>query len=185
MEIIHTYVNTLATDADSTYTEQDFDNQYDDSHFAGGTYTFRHECTLKSSAGTGYCDMYNGSAQVTNSEITTDGTDDNDYDRIRGASNLSGMPVSATNLDARIRNSAASGNTTSVSNSWLVITATSLQIPENLLFFLPLVLFLPAFFKRFKLRELKVVTLLFPHAIVGRENRTGRIRKVKKVERRF
>ncbi|OGY16723.1 MAG: hypothetical protein A2785_01105 [Candidatus Chisholmbacteria bacterium RIFCSPHIGHO2_01_FULL_49_18] len=150
MEIIHTYVNTLTTDTDSTYTEQDFDNQYDDSHFAGGTYTFRHECTLKSSAGTGYCDMYNGSAQITNSEITTDGTDDNDYDRIRGGSNLTGMPVSATNIDARLRNSAASGNTTSVSNSWLIITVTSLQIPERLLFAVPLVLLLPYLMKRRK-----------------------------------
>ena len=149
-EIIHTYVNTLATDADSTYTEQDFDNQYDDSHFAGGTYTFRHECTLKSSAGTGYCDMYNGSAQVTNSEVTTDGTDDNDYDRIRGGSNLSGLPVSATDIDARLRNSAASGNTTSVSNAWLIITVTSLQIPERLLLAVPLVLLLPYLMKRRK-----------------------------------
>jgi len=124
MEIIHTYVNTLTTDTDSTYTEQDFDNQYDDSHFAGGTYTFRHECTLKSSAGTGYCDMYNGSAQITNSEITTDGTDDNDYDRIRGGSNLTGMPVSATNIDARLRKSAARWSRCT-SGTWSALVAAN------------------------------------------------------------
>jgi len=195
MEIIHHYVNTLATDTDSTYTDQDYLNQYDPGNFVGGTFTYNFEATLKTSAGTGYAKLKNdtdgneidddagcsGDGNPT-SEITTDGTDDNDYDRIKSAAlgAACDWPTAAKNMDTIAKNSAASGNTTSVSNSWLIITVSNLQIPENLLLFIPAVLFLPFVIKRFRTTKPFFAPLASQNGITaaGRKNKIGYRKKV-------
>ena len=146
-ELIHEQINTLATDTDSTYTNQDFLNQYDPADFAAGTFTYFFESSLKTSAGTGYAQLYNrtNSTAITGSEVTTTGTA---YTRVRSGDITANMPSAAKNLDTQLKNSAASGNTTSAASSWLIIQISSLQVPESLLFLLPLVIFLPKIFSK-------------------------------------
>ena len=148
MQLVHQHVNTKITDTDSTYTDQDFLNQYNPSNFVGGTFTYYFESTLKTSAGTGYAKLKNDSDtdeidNPTTSEVTTT---DNDYVRVRSSAlgSNSDWPTAAKNMDTIAKNSAASGNTTSISSSWLIIEISNLQIPENLLIFIPVIVFIPA-----------------------------------------
>jgi len=83
-------------------------------------------------------------------------------------------------MDTIAKNSAASGNTTSVSNSWLIITVSNLQIPENLLLFIPAVLFLPFVIKRFRTTKPFFAPLASQNGITaaGRKNKIGYRKKV-------
>lgn len=92
----NTYDTEISLD-NSTYTQQDYDNQYTSGNWVGGTFTYLFEATLRT--------------------------------------------PSANNED--------------ISNSWLIIQVSSLQVPENLLLFVPLALFLPAAIKRFRLKAIR------------------------------
>src|SRR3989338_5246158 len=62
MELYHQYVNTLATDTNDVYTSQNYLNYYDPGNFEGGTFTYYFESTIKTSAGTGYAVLNNGTS---------------------------------------------------------------------------------------------------------------------------
>jgi hypothetical protein len=122
-QLVHSYVNTLATDTDSTYTNADYINKFDPANFSAGTFTYYYEGTIKTSAGTGFTQLYNrgDSTAVSSSEVSTTGAS---YSRQRTAGSIT-MPASAKDMDSQIKNSAS--NTTSVSNSWLIIEVSNLS----------------------------------------------------------
>ena len=116
------YVNTVATDADTTYTDQDYLNYYNPANYSGGTFTYYFEADIKTSAGTGYAQLWNDSdgTAIASSEVPTDLTS---YVRVRSSAIT--PPTTAKNLDTQIKNSAT--NTTSVTLTTLLIDVTSLQ----------------------------------------------------------
>jgi hypothetical protein len=148
-ETVQQGVNTLATDADSTYTSQNFSNQFDPDNFYGGSFVYLYEATLKTSAGTGYSQLYDQTAgsAISGSEVSTTSTS---YSRQRSSSLT--MPASAANMDTQIKNS--STNTTSVSNSWLIIQVSGLQVPENVWLLIPIVIFIPVIIKRWRMSRI-------------------------------
>jgi len=140
LETVQQQINTLATDTDSTYTLQSYFNRFDPANFKGGNFNIFYEVDLKTSAGTAYAQLFNVSGSYTvGPELTT--TTTSDFARLRSSEITSSLPGVASDLDTQLKNSAT--NTTSASNSWLIIQISNLQIPENLLFFLPLALFIP------------------------------------------
>ncbi|MBU0975258.1 hypothetical protein KJ918_00510, partial [Patescibacteria group bacterium] len=133
-EIIHQQINTLKTDSDTSYTDQDYLNRFnpdldnDRVSFSGADISYFYEATMKTSTGTGYAQMKNDtdSIAVSNTELTTTSTD---YERNRTSeisSTIPHFPITdyAVNLDTQIKNSAT--NTTSVSSSWLIIQVDGL-----------------------------------------------------------
>jgi hypothetical protein len=122
VETVQQMINTAATDTDSTYTDQDYFNQYDP---ANNNYLANYnsiaayfEATLNTSAGTGYAILSNDTdgATITGSEVTTTNTS---YERARSGDIFTNLPTAAKDMDTQLRNSAT--NTTSASNSWLII----------------------------------------------------------------
>jgi hypothetical protein len=153
VELYHTYVNTLATDADSTYTDQDFLNQFDPDNFDAGTFTYYFESTIKTSGGTGYAQLWNdtdGSA-VTSSEVTTTSTS---YERQRSSDISSDMPSTAKTMDTQLKGTAST--TASASTSWLIIQVSSLQIPEGILYAIPVMVFFPAIVRWWRERRIAI-----------------------------
>jgi hypothetical protein len=118
-ELVYNLVNTAQTDVDTAYTSQNGLNYFDPALFSGST-NYYFESDIKTSAGTGYAQLYNSSdvTAVSSSEVSTTGTS---YSRQR--SNALTMPVAAKNLDAQIKNS--STNTTTVSSADLIVQAGS------------------------------------------------------------
>jgi hypothetical protein len=116
-ELVYNLINTLHTDADSTYTAQSGLNYFDPSYFSDST-TYYYESDVKTSAGTGYSQLYNSSdaAAVSSSEVSTTGSS---YSRQRSAALT--MPVTAKVLDSQVKNSAT--DTTSISSADLIIQA--------------------------------------------------------------
>jgi hypothetical protein len=122
VETVIQTVNTKSTDSDSTYTDQEFFNYFNPSnyHFVFD-YTTSYsyfESTMKTSAGTGYAQFKNTTdgTTISGSEILTTNSS---YERVRSAAITANMPSSAKEMDTLVKNSAT--NTTTVSNSWLVI----------------------------------------------------------------
>ena len=140
LELVHQYINSNTSETATSLTAKQFYNEFDDDNFVGGTFTYYYEATMYCTTGcTGTTDLYNGTSTITNSSITTTSETPT---RVRSGSDLSsGMPTTATNLDTRLQ--ATSGDTTYANSSWLIIQVSGLQVPENLLLFLPFVLFLP------------------------------------------
>lgn len=128
-QIVHQYDNTLATDADTTYTSQNSYNQFNPANFVADTITYNFEVTIKTSNGSNayFAQLYNstdGSA-ISGSELTAS---DTSYIRKITSSPIT-MPASAKNMDIQLKN--ASTSTTSVSNSWLVIDLTFINGPTK------------------------------------------------------
>jgi len=135
LETVHQYINTPATDTDNVYTSQNFNNRYNPDlneslkSFSGGTFTYYFDATIKTSAGTGFAQIYDktNSVSISNSEISTINTS---YTRVVSGDITGNLPqypsTPARNLDTQVRNSVASGNTTSVSSSRLIIQVTNL-----------------------------------------------------------
>ncbi|MBI4058010.1 hypothetical protein HY405_01715 [Candidatus Microgenomates bacterium] len=126
VETIQQSANTLATDTDDSYTGQTYDNSFVDSRFPGVT-SYYFEATIKTSAGTGYAKLTNDSsaADVDSSEVTTTSTS---YTRARSSALTdTDLLQDGGYMDTYLKNSAASGNTTSVANSWLVIQVSGMQ----------------------------------------------------------
>ncbi len=134
LETMQQQVNTLKTDADSTYTSQGLYNRLNleyhgtQNSFAGGNLNLYYEATLKTSAGTGYAQLYNatdGSA-ISGSEVSTTSAT---LARQRSSDITGNLPqyptFTAKEMDTQIKNSAT--NTTSVSNSWLVVQVSNLS----------------------------------------------------------
>ena len=141
----------MVSDNDSTYTLQDFDNEFNPANWSAGTFNYYFEATMKTTGpSTGYAQLYNISDSdaidaLTNSEVSTTNIN---YERQISA-DLSGntdWPSAAKTLDTQIKNSTT--ETTSVASSWLVIKVSSLQVPELVIWALPLALFLPFVVKK-------------------------------------
>lgn len=134
-ETVQQQVNTLLTDTDDTYTSQEYLNQYnpgletDELSFTGCDLNYYYEATLKTDAGTGYAQLYNDTdaSAVSNSIVSTTSTS---YSREITSDITSDLPQypesSSKDMDTQIRNSASSGNTTSISNSWLKVQVSNL-----------------------------------------------------------
>jgi hypothetical protein len=134
LELIHNQVNTLKTDADSTYTSQSFMNRFNPNNeatqaqFMAGDFVYYYEATLKTSAGTGYARLYNNTTgAITGGEVSTTSTS---YSRQRSGDITANVPkqpttTSATDMETQIKNAAT--DTTSVSVSALIIDVNSLS----------------------------------------------------------
>ncbi|MDD4985148.1 MAG: hypothetical protein PHQ43_05075 [Dehalococcoidales bacterium] len=125
LEIPLTMINSNATDTDDTYSDIGFLIQYNPFSYTGGTFSYKLEATLNADAGTGYAQLSNDTdtdviSDPTASEITHDSST---YTRKTSADLAANTdwPTSAKNLDTQLKNSAASGNTTTVSSSWLLV----------------------------------------------------------------
>ena len=138
-ESIDTMVNSLATDTDSTYTNQDYLLLYwgqTDPQVApyGANVAYFFEATMKTSAGTGYAQLYNrlSASAISGSELATSSPT---YERKRSGDLTSQLMTPCviegssgiTAMDTQGKNSAASGNTTSISNSWLIYQVSNVQ----------------------------------------------------------
>jgi hypothetical protein len=141
-ETMQQQVNTSATDTDDTYTSQEYYTVYNPDlesttypySFGAATLNYFYEATLKTSTATtttAYAQLYNdtGAAAISSSEVTS--TSDT-YDRQRSSDITSNLPSWPTtyfyqNMDTQAKNSESSGETTTVSNSWIVIKVSNLS----------------------------------------------------------
>jgi hypothetical protein len=135
LETVQQLVNSPITDTDNTYTDQEMQNQYnyhlevDENSFAGGTLTYIYESTMFTDAGTAYSLLKNDTNGTTipNSELTTASTS---ATRVTSGDLAAGMPKYPQNttkdFDTQARNSAASGNTTTINSSWLKVRVSNL-----------------------------------------------------------
>ncbi|MCK4588320.1 hypothetical protein KAT60_00700, partial [Candidatus Woesebacteria bacterium] len=128
----------------SSYNSKNFDNEYDPGHWAGGTFAYYFEGTVYRALSDG-----EGRIDYTSLQSYTISPAIGGYGRQRNTNDMvSDMPGTATDLDTQLRGYTASPGIIYCSTSWLIIQVSSLQIPENLLLFLPLVVFIPAIFKK-------------------------------------
>ncbi|OGC51105.1 hypothetical protein A2W32_00460 [candidate division WWE3 bacterium RBG_16_37_10] len=128
-ESIQQYINTGRTDSDTSDTAVDNTNQFTPGSFSGGTFAEFFECTLKTTAGTGYCSLRNDTAGafITGAVLTTTSTS---YTRVRSGDVTANMPGTNANMDTYLRNSAS--NTTSGASSWILIQSSDLTgIPRS------------------------------------------------------
>ena len=147
LELIHQYVNSNTSETATSLTAKQFYNEFDDDNFVGGTFNYYYEATMYCTTGcTGTTDLYNGTSTITNSSVNTTSETPTWIPLTVNRTALSSMPTTATNLDTRLQ--ATSGDTTYANTSWLIIQVSGLQVPENLLIFLPLVLFIPIIINR-------------------------------------
>ena len=152
IETVQQYNNSLATDADTTYTSQDYDNRFEKDNFAAGTFVAYFESTLKTSNGS---NAYFAQIDTPLGEVTAA---DTSYTRKRSASDLwSSLPASATNIDVQLKN--ASTTTTSSASSWLIIQISAMQIPEMVIWVLPLAIFMPFIVKWYRLRKVRLAAV--------------------------
>ena len=162
MELYHQYANTLRASGSVLGIITEYHNLYTPGNFVGGTFGYFHEATLKNSAVNGFARLINFDAdpddEIDNPTSSEVSNNTSSYVRSRSAdlSGNSDWPSSATQLDTIIYTSDISG-ATSVSTSWLIIVVTNLQIPENVWFFIPLVIFIPATIKFFRRKKLALV----------------------------
>ena len=136
LETAHQQVNTKATGNSSTYALQDFDNEYNPSNWAGGTFNYYFEASLRVDSqpgGTAYAQLYNvsGSDPIddpTNSEIYT--VAGNTYNRLISA-DLSGntdWPSTAKTLDTQIKCASTPCNDIPPPNLYAFISSSRLII---------------------------------------------------------
>jgi hypothetical protein len=140
LELVHNQVNTLATDGDVNYSKQFFANRINPdfnstgTSFAGGTFNYFYEATMKTSAGTAYSRM--SYAPFGNSEalLAVDGgeisTSETNYTRVRSGDITAGINafknyISYFWLDTDLKNSG--NNTTSIASSNLIIQVSNLS----------------------------------------------------------
>ena len=125
VQVAHLMISTDRTQTNTVYTQDSFTIEYDSNTYDGGVNEIDAylEATMKTTASTGFAMLYNVSQSdqinnPTNSEITTTSSN---YTRVR-SSNLadnSDWPTASRNLDTIVK--ASSGETTTISNSWLII----------------------------------------------------------------
>ena len=121
MELQNLIIPANATNNTTTYTSQNFFNNYDPTQYVGGTFAYEYGATLSTSAGTGFTQLYNNTAAsaVASSPVSTTST----TATLVVSSSLT-MPSVASDIDAQIKNSAT--NTTTIGASWIEIDITSL-----------------------------------------------------------
>ncbi|OGV95864.1 hypothetical protein A2W24_02300 [Microgenomates group bacterium RBG_16_45_19] len=128
VQLYHHFNQTLATDADTTYTSQDYPNEYDPSLFEADELAVYLELSLSTSAGTGYGRLYNVSdnTALTSTELTSDTPG---FTRVRSSSPINtSLPAEAKDLDLQLKNSAT--NTTSATTGWLILDVIRYPDPE-------------------------------------------------------
>jgi len=151
--VVH-YVNTSSSTTNTSYADTDYLNYHDPANYYSGTFNYYFEADIKTSAGTGYARLRNDTdgTAISSSEVTTTST--TSYERKRSAAIT--PPSTAKNLDTQIQASAS--NTTYVSNSWMIVDVTNFQIPEKIIYLLPLAILVPYFLKkRREQREMKLL----------------------------
>jgi hypothetical protein len=125
IELVHQYINSKVSESGASYVAQDFDNLYDANNLDGGTFTCYFEATLRNNSGTA------------NARLTPDS-----LGNVTGTASYSRSRSSGVTLtdDATYDTEIANAD---VSSSWLIIQVSNLQIPESILFVMPLVLLMP------------------------------------------
>ena len=116
-EVVHPFFTSVKTDADATYSALNYNNYYDAELFARVSPTQYFESTIKTSAGTGYAQLYLSSTTtpVGSSEVSTTGTA---YSRQRSSAITASLPSTGADLDVFAKNSAT--NTTSLASASLI-----------------------------------------------------------------
>jgi hypothetical protein len=115
-ESYYQYITALTTTTSSSYGSLTMQNYFNPTNFTwfgpniNKTQAY-FESTLKTNSGTAYSRMSTGIGEVS--------TANTDYQRARSAAISASLPTTAQEIDAQIRNSGS--NTTSVSNSWLIL----------------------------------------------------------------
>ncbi|MDO8557882.1 MAG: hypothetical protein Q7S09_01665 [bacterium] len=99
IETVQQYNNTAATQSGTTYTSKDYDNSFNKSNFAGGTFAAYFETTIK----TGIFDGATYYAQLDQTLGEQTGADTS-YTRKISADLWSSLPASATDIDVQIKN---------------------------------------------------------------------------------
>jgi cellulose synthase/poly-beta-1,6-N-acetylglucosamine synthase-like glycosyltransferase len=178
-EIYHTYDNTYITNTTTTLTGQSFFNEYEAGNWAGGTFTYYFEATMKSSVNTdtvtaqicyqatSACDTAVGNTSTTSSTSLT----------LVRSSSFASAPPDGKELDAGIKVTTG-GDTITVNHAALVIDVSSLQTPENLFPFLPLLIFLPKIVEYIKKRR-QLRLAVTQHAVMSNKATASPARKTR------
>ena len=134
VEMIHMYNNTLHTDGDTGWTNQNTMNDDNIDTFFGGDFEAYFESTLKAAAGTASARLTYRNPSMTINAVSSSqiSTTETDYTRVRGSTNIysninrrSGYGDAHEGIDLQLVNSGS--NTTSAASSWLVIQASNLE----------------------------------------------------------
>jgi len=124
---------TSGTDADGTYTSQNYPNLLTKANFVGDNVFYYYEAVMKTSAGTGYSQLYNrtDSSAVSGSELSTTSTS---YQR-KYSADLASALTTIRDYDSQIKG--GSGTTASVASSWIVVqigASGAVQSTKNIIF---------------------------------------------------
>ncbi len=122
----------------TAYNAFGYNNLFEAGNWAGGTFNYYLETTAKGNTANGSVELTPGTAL---GQITGVGTSSFSLNRSSALT-----PVDMTEYDSEIQ-------TATANNAWLVIDVTNLQVPENLLLFIPLLFFLPKIMESIKKRQ--------------------------------
>ncbi len=131
VETVQQQINTSRSQTNTIYTQESYLNQFDPNNFDGGnSLKAFFEATMTTNAGTGDIRLYNDSDSdpvdtPTDSELTTSSTGSYERNRSSNLANNSDWPTEAKNFDSILR--ASSGNTVTVSNSWLILQVAAAE----------------------------------------------------------
>ncbi len=148
LETVQHYNNTLATESTSSYVSKQFLTEFVLDNWYGGTFAAYFESDIKTnnSSNAYYARLYDIYNATPMGEITGN---DTSYVRKTSSDIWSSLAAGGnTMIDVQLKNNSTS--TTSSSNSWLIIKVTNLQVPEKLIFALPLISLIPIIIKKRK-----------------------------------
>jgi hypothetical protein len=154
----------------TTYaTDYSFDNEFNDDNFFANSIPYFFEATLYQgaekgcTAGTVYAVLYNETDGVTintssppSSEVSTTATLET---RARSSNIASDLPTTVKNLSNRSKVSGTCSVTHT--NAWLIIQISQLGVPEAIIFFLPVALFLPVVVRWWRIQKAKKLAPVF------------------------
>jgi len=172
LQTFQQYNNSNVSSSSTSYVLQNFDNEFIKDNFQGSK-AFYFEATakadsVKSGTATSYAQLVNVDDPAnpdpindpTNSEVSVAGTT---LTRARSSDlvNNNDMPGDNTKKDLDFQIKTSQVVVIYNYNSWLIIQITGLQVPEKVLFLIPVVLFLPKVVswwkRRFGRRKLALV----------------------------
>jgi len=143
-EMYQAYNNAVVTNTTTTLTGQSYFNLYDSANWAGGTFTYFFESTIKTSIASDTITSqicYQTSAACDTTIAGTATTASTSYALVRSSAVT---PVTGKENDIGLKVTTAA-HTASAANSWLIVQVSAMQTPENLWVVLPFVLFIPGF----------------------------------------
>lgn len=128
-------------------------NYFMPGNFSSGTFAYYYEATIKNGATTAFT-INSGSTFGSTNAVSTNSTT---WIRKRGAAEIA--PSVNTEWDANVTGSA--GGSGYIGNAWIVVQISSLQVPENNLFLIPFVFFLPKIVSKIRRKKTPYLRKLF------------------------